>query len=62
MNGLVSKLIFALCYIFTIYLDLWEDRREKRESAETEWAGSKIKIIHRNAREIKTSKEEEEKQ
>lgn len=57
INGLVSKLI--LLYVIFLHLSWFMRRQEGEErSAETEWAGSKIKIIHRNTREIKTTKEE----
>lgn len=50
----------SFCSVLYFYNLSWFMRRQEGEerSAETEWAGSKIKIIHRNAREIKTTKEE----
>lgn len=39
------------------YVDFWKIGR-RNENGEMEWAGGKIKAIHKNAREIKPTKEE----
>lgn len=58
ISDLVSKSIL-FCAIF-LHLSRWFMRRQEGEerNVETEWAGSKIKMIHTNTTEIKTNKEE----
>lgn len=51
-----------MLYAIFLCISYWLLRRQEREkgNGETEWAGGKMKMIHKNVREIKATKEEKQ--